>query len=755
MAYEDLLKDSSSPLDNKNYFNLTITDLNISTPYPLQFRWKYEDGTFGPWSAVKTISVPAESFPNVPSTLTVADNTPGYLEITWNGNTSTGVPLTNFDRVDIYINGAPFDSSKPAMSFFSAGTKTIVAPAGVYIISSYAVSKIGTLSAMSTAVTRTVTAIGIPVQTPTLPSGITVATAPFAVTVNWAGTYSTSTFTGFKSIDIYAVSSDLGSSATSGISSTNLVGSLTVNDTPNKINISLDNLRQALNLASNSDVYSANIFYYFNATNTNGNKYGSPTYTRINSSSVIPTKANFVDLASGVISIENLVAGNGQFAAWLRTGTAGGSRIELSSVSDFTNSGYTVQKGLVAYSSGNNELFNLDLDAGSLTINGSGTFSGSLSAASGTFTGSLNIGTPSSGLYPFSVSSSGILRAIAGTIGGWTLGDGFFQGSNFQINGNQSIIYVGPTGGAHLRISAAGIASYTGGSANGILNIAANGNIQATSGTFSGALSGATGTFSGTLSAGDITGSSYTNVSGGTGITISRSGTLDQILFQSGGSTSGVIASGTATGSTGIQITAAGGTSSGFATSSNGSAALFSSSSGGIQGLTIVSGGAAQFSSSVTVFNSNNILLSGSGGSFSANTLTLINSNGTIYANTLGTGSGLAIHQVQSGGNAGYLKVNTSTIRHKENINYIDQAGYLNKVANMSPVLFNYKEGYGDPSRLEIGLIAEDLEELGGFETVLHYNNDNELMGISYDKLSAMLILSIKELKSRLDALEG
>jgi len=173
--------------------------------------------------------------------------------------------------------------------------------------------------------------------------------------------------------------------------------------------------------------------------------------------------------------------------------------------------------------------------------------------------------------------------------------------------------------------------------------------------------------------------------------------------------------------------------------------AYFSSYSAGSDGYVTASG-------SFTTVSGNMIVGTGS---FVAGTKTFIYGNGTIYANTLGTGSGLAIHQVQAGANAGYLKVNTSTIRHKENIDYIGQEGYLNKIANMSPAFFNYKEGYGDPSRLEIGLIAEDLEELGGFETVLHYNNDNELMGISYDKLSAMLILSIKELKSRLDALEG
>jgi len=310
-----------------------------------------------------------------------------------------------------------------------------------------------------------------------------------------------------------------------------------------------------------------------------------------------------------------------------------------------------------------------------------------------------NGGTQTSG---FNLSTSGTLSlsgsvtASDGSIGGWTIGSTTLTGGGVTLNSS------------------------------------------------TGAISGAT-----------ISGSSFTNVSGGTGVVISKSGTLDQITFQSGGSTSGVIASGTATGTTGIQITASGGTSSGFATSSNGSAALFSSSSGGIQGLTIVSGGAAQFSSSITVFGGNNILLSGSGGSFSANTLTNINSNGTIYANTLGTGSGLAIHQVQSGGNAGYLKVNTSTIRHKENIVPINKTNYINIIDQLTPVTFNYKEEIDPEQLINVGLIAEDLENIEGLEKLVVYGEDGLPIGISYDKLPVFLILALKEMKDRLDALEG
>jgi len=594
---EDLLKDSSESFEDGNYFLVTITELELGEQYPLEFQWKYKDGTVGKdWSAVYVLNVPGATVPDEPN-LASGDvvGGAGFIQVTWNGNSAGAVALTNIDRIDVHISGTSFgDGTKPAGSFKKAGTQTFAAEPGIYIVQLRTITVNGAESVYSQARTVTVTSPGITVESPTLPSGLSVATAPFAVTVNWTGQYSTSSFSGFKSIDIYAVSSDLGSSVTSGITSTNLVGSLTVNDTPNKINISLDNLRQALGLSSNSDVYSATIFYYYNATNIDGTKYGSPTYTRINSSSVVPTKANFVDLASGVISIENLVAGNGNFASWLRTGTAGGARIELSAVSDFSNSGYTVQKGLTAYSSGNTEIFKLDLDTGALTINGSGTFSGNLSAAGGTFTGTLSAASGSfsgtitatggtiggitiaanglqNSLGTWDLASSGILRlgsnpyiyisptlgiydsagtftlSISGTstIAGWSIGSSAITKGSTTISssGTNGFIQIG-SGSSFFKASSDGIqlGNETFGSAPfrvtpaGALtatNATITGNITANSGTFNGTINATGGTFSGSITASGT-------ISGGTisGATLSggliRTGTTGSRILISG-----------------------------------------------------------------------------------------------------------------------------------------------------------------------------------------------------------------------------
>jgi hypothetical protein len=597
---------------------------------------------------------------------------------------------------------------------------------------------------MSTAVTRTVTAVGETIASPTLPSGISVATAPFAVSVTWPGTYATSSFTGFKSIDIYAVSSDLGSTTTSGITGSNLVGSLTVQDTPNKINIGLDNLRQALGLSTNADVYTTSIFYYFNSSNKNGEKFGSPTYTRINSSSIIPTKANFIDIESGVISIENLVAGNGSFSSWLRTGTAGGARIELSAISDFTNGGNTVQKGLVAYSSGNTELFNLDLDASTLTINGSGTFTGNLSIGS---SNAIFKADPSTGIWlgdatyasaPFRVSTNGVIKANSGTIGGWTLGSTFLQGTNFEINSSSSTIFVGPTGGQHIRMSASGgIATYNGGTQTGGFDLTTSGSL-----TLSGTLTAASGSSIGGWTTGSttITGGSTTLDSNGT-ITISGTYPLtitNTLRFSSPSLTWGSTSSPTFE----IYQFAGGGGS-------------------------VIAASEYLFISAATRIEANQFLIQPSGSISTPGSATFgfpsgfqfefLSSSGNLrvaqtYNNDMG-GTTRAM-RVSSAGMYGYV---SSTRRRKEQINNYS----INSQALLSLPVRKFKYIDDETDIQQYGFIAEEAQDLG-LDELIQYDSTGIPDYFAYETLPIFLLqiiqeqdASIKSLESRLDALEG
>ena len=157
MAYEDLLKDSSKPdPDNKDYFLLTITDLDPNKSYPIQFRWVYKNDKAEKdreWSAVKNLTTPAETInaPRFLSTDLVAD---GFnLVVKWSGTDSSGNAYdSNLDRVEIFIKGGQYGatSTYSGRSFKSAGTETFaVNTSDTYYVKLRAVSKRGVYSAFS------------------------------------------------------------------------------------------------------------------------------------------------------------------------------------------------------------------------------------------------------------------------------------------------------------------------------------------------------------------------------------------------------------------------------------------------------------------------------------------------------------------------------------------------------------------------------------------------------------------------------
>jgi hypothetical protein len=388
MAYQDLLKDTTAPdPSDKDAFLVTVVDLNPDKLYPLQFRWKYKDGSYGQdWSPSYDIYtgdelvIPKPYFPS-----TNATGGSGFISITWDGRDSDLNDIEYFDRVDILIKDyytnstATFGDGTKATAFFkSKGTKTIVAPAGKYIIKLRTVGKSGKFSdSVPVGVNDylvTVTS-GLTIEDPTLPVGLSVSTVPFGVAVNWSGAYNAASFFGFQSINIYASTTDYGASTNStNITNSKLVGTMSVNDSANKITVGLDALRTALGLSANKDCYTTNTYFYYIATNLNGVKYkvdGAEVYTRISSTPVKPTQANFIDLAAGVISIENLVAGNGKFTTYLQTGTPDGARIELNGGNSITPSGQTnpILPGLSVYSSGSTAIFRADL-SGNISFGG-------------------------------------------------------------------------------------------------------------------------------------------------------------------------------------------------------------------------------------------------------------------------------------------------------------------------------------------------------------------------------------------------
>jgi hypothetical protein len=223
-----------------SYFRKPVSNLKPGTVYNFQFRWKYTDGTYGPWSNTKSV--------------------------------------------------------------LTAGSSKATAP--------------------------------------TKATGLTASAGAFSLSVFWEGTYENNDkFLGFKAINIYASSSNLGNKTTQSLKTITpsvLVASMNVDTVKNSATIGAEALKGALNLTSTS-VYTTPIYLYYSAVNENDELYqenNTDTYYLINETGLFPAKANYIDLESGIISIENLTASTGQFLSYLRAGIRNidgtGARVEIS-----------------------------------------------------------------------------------------------------------------------------------------------------------------------------------------------------------------------------------------------------------------------------------------------------------------------------------------------------------------------------------------------------------------------------------------
>jgi hypothetical protein len=237
MALEDLKLNDETSGDLGGYFHITITDLDLSTQYPLEFQYIYSDKRLNDnWSAVKYFTTVGATIPNEPQLQTTdVVGGAGFIKVAWSGNDAGGSPIANFDRVDVHISGTTFgDGTKAAGSFKSSGTQTFTCVAGVYIVQLKVYSLNGESSFFSTARTVTVTEVTEEIQTPVAPTGFSSSRILGGIEVAWAGTYG-SAWTGFEAINIYAGTS---SSATEGTYIK--VGQMTANKISNKIVVPVD-----------------------------------------------------------------------------------------------------------------------------------------------------------------------------------------------------------------------------------------------------------------------------------------------------------------------------------------------------------------------------------------------------------------------------------------------------------------------------------------------------------------------------------
>ncbi len=95
----------------------------------------------------------------------------------------------------------------------------------------------------------------------------------------------------------------------------------------------------------------------------------------------------------------------------------------------------------------------------------------------------------------------------------------------------------------------------------------------------------------------------------------------------------------------------------------------------------------------------------------------------------------------------------TSSRRYKQNIRPLESVS--DRVKKMNPVRYEAKPGHGD-ERTHIGLIAEEIEEL--FPEFVIYDSEGLVSGMMFDRLTAVLIKELQEMRTsfedRLSALE-
>jgi hypothetical protein len=398
------LQTTPQPDTDKNYFNFKATGLKINESYAIKFQWIYEDGTLSDWSPGYVIQTSNETAPNVPTATSVPETGTGSIPVTL-----SSFPA-NARRVDVYVTGGIFGLGKVAYSFTTAGTTTIAAPAGTYVVQLRSVSPTGVTSTVGASYTITISDVGETIQSPTNPNGFSSKRILAGIEVSWAGTYSNSTFTGFEAINIYA-----GNSASATPGTYEQVGVLTGNNVKNTIVIPLGTYV----------AYGQAVYIHAAAVNKNGtvgtiqanvtNQLlgpGRATDADINDGAVVISK-----LASDVLTVGNLKAGDINATSYIRAGTASSARVELAS-----STVGSVLPGFYIYNSAGTAVLSAPLSGG-LSIVGNGTFTGDISGANGTFTGDLGA---SGGNFTV---RSGVVTALAGNIGGWVINNNSLKSS--------------------------------------------------------------------------------------------------------------------------------------------------------------------------------------------------------------------------------------------------------------------------------------------------------------------------------------
>jgi hypothetical protein len=130
--------------------------------------------------------------------------------------------------------------------------------------------------------------------------------------------------------------------------------------------------------------------------------------------------------------------------------------------------------------------------------------------------------------------------------------------------------------------------------------------------------------------------------------------------------------------------------------------------------------------------------------------------NNTLTYPGVATGAGTTMVVVTTGSRVAIV---TSSERFKEQIQYINTTGWLDKVMQMKPITYKTSVDFtteGEPNETQIGFLAEDIYDIGGdLEKAVVLDPLGEPFSLSYDRLTVFLTLAIKELKAEIDQLKG
>ncbi len=144
-------------------------------------------------------------------------------------------------------------------------------------------------------------------------------------------------------------------------------------------------------------------------------------------------------------------------------------------------------------------------------------------------------------------------------------------------------------------------------------------------------------------------------------------------------------------------------------------------------------------------------------------------SSAGLYAITAVTTGG---YDARIDSSTGYFEKITSSIKYKEDVVNMPKSEW-EKVYQLEPRSFNWKNdgsvNIGPNGRADFGFIAEEVNEIAPMLTIwgrenyadsddeLGIGNESELMidGVEYAKVTTYLVAAIKDLKARIEVLEG